>query len=449
MLHIILLGSAYYFTLSSPAPTHAPTLTPTKLPSNNPTKITLSLVPTIDTINSILPSTSPAMISNNRPTNIPTEATIYDNLNSNTFIDFRINVSQYEWIFLLISVIFGMCSGLLLWKIRSDITYVNKIIEFILLKCIVIFVLYCTSIEINIVTVIHIMTQFDQKEIILAGILLLCFSYYAILSIIFQFRLIFPSCDIMGIGDFLNGTILYEQAFTFAFVSFLSLIGGPLILIFLPWRMSEFCQRSGGIPNLRTFRIVMYSEIIVAVVRFVVVAISREKSTISRIAIFISFIQFWLSSLHTFIKLRAISIQQYDAEITLKSDNNMNTVSVNIKDIESLLDGGNILINKNSNEKHITSVSTSQISMQELTFDVERYVNELDSIRRTIEDLRISNRESIKKRDSSTSISSNNNTLLKDLDFSNIVAIADKSHVAKVAHIQMNILKCYRINYVL
>jgi hypothetical protein len=211
-----------------------------------------------------------------------------------------------------------MFFGLLLWKTRENYNYSNKINNFELYKYIMVLVLSGVGAMINITTLLRMTSQ--SKTLVNATFLIICFVYNAMLSLnSIVIPLMFRNFDVLNIGLFMEGSILHEQAYVFSSLCLLSLISGPLVLIFLPWKKSEFSIRFGGFPNLKLYRVVMYSEVCVSFVRFVAVITSSERSSMSQISIWISSIEFLLSAMHIFIKLRALSIQQYDVEIMEKN----------------------------------------------------------------------------------------------------------------------------------
>jgi hypothetical protein len=97
----------------------------------------------------------------------------------------------------------------------------------------------------------------------------------------------------------------------------LSIISDPIILIFLPWRKSEFSVRSGGFPTLRVYRVIMYSEVFISLIRFITVISSSDNTSMSQLSTLTTFLQFSLCVIHIFVKLRSFDIDQYDIEIKI------------------------------------------------------------------------------------------------------------------------------------
>jgi hypothetical protein len=92
--------------------------------------------------------------------------------------------------------------------------------------------------------------------------------------------------------------------------------------------------------------------------------------------------QFLLSSIHVFIKLRALSIQKYDVEITTKKRDSMNNVTKN-----------------NNKEDDIEYAVASpvlevanEIQMSEVIGDIEQYSEEVNAYRVSVEALRLSHK---------------------------------------------------------
>jgi hypothetical protein len=127
---------------------------------------------------------------------------------------------------------------------------------------------------------------------------------------------------------------------------------------------------------------------------------STESSSTSNISSLISFLQFLLSAIHIFIKLRALPIQKYDVVIMEKSKL---TMMLN-EDVES----ADNVTNKN--------IISNDISMTDVVVDMERHEEELHTCRKSIEALRMSNRESMAKRDSFCTTPKNEIT---DIEYAN------------------------------
>jgi hypothetical protein len=294
--------------------------------------------------------------------------------NSNTVIFFEMHMSQQLLLNVVITVFMSILFGLLLWKTREKSEYIDKIISFQLYKYLMVFVISYVCVVTNITTIFHMTNQ--SKSLLNESFLVICFLYNAILSLnTIVVPLLFRNFDVLNIGLFMEGSILHEEAHVFSLLCLFSLISGPLVLIFLPWKKSEFCIRSGGFPNLKLYRVVMYSEVCVSFVRFVAVLTSSERSSMSQISIWLSSIQFLLSAMHIFIKLRALSIQQYDVEIKLLD-------KIECSDTET-----------NKNIEDSTEIS--------VTVDIEKCEEELDICRHSIQEMRLSNRASMNKRDES------------------------------------------------
>jgi hypothetical protein len=138
-------------------------------------------------------------------------------------------------------------------------------------------------------------------------------------------------------------------------------------------------------------------------VRFVSVTFSSERSYISGVSIMLSFARFLLSAIHIYIKLCALSIQEYDVEIN--KDKNTINPSHNNSDIESA--DITIISNHESN--------VVEVPMNEVIVDIERYVEEVNTYRTSVENMRLSNRESMTK-----------------LGEDSIISIAPKIHTASI-----------------
>lgn len=202
--------------------------------------------------------------------------------------------------------------------------------------------------------------------------------------------LLFRVLDKMNFSMFLNGIILYEQSLPMTSVCFLSVVSGPIMLMFLPWRLSEFSNRSGGMPNLRMYRIIMYSEVAISTVRFISISASMERYSSAQISILLSFIGLLFASTHIFVKLRALSIQQYDVEIREKTKNNLLNY-----DMESLRDTVNATD---------LDVDSNNLPKKNELDDYASYVETLRQSRASIEELRLSNRLRASNRMSSFAI---------------------------------------------
>jgi hypothetical protein len=190
--------------------------------------------------------------------------------------------------------------------------------------------------------------------------------------------LLFRDLDKFNVGSYMEGSILHEQTYLFALLCLLSIISGPLVLVFLPWKKSEFSIRSGGFPTLRLYRVIMYSDLFVYLVRFIVVVASTNKSPIANVSILTSAIQCFLTAMHIYIKLGAMSIQQYDAEIPRERN-----------DVKNDLESPVVAIRVNH--------SDSSVPMAEVVVDIDRYAQDLDTCRRSLTELRVANRVSVSK----------------------------------------------------
>jgi hypothetical protein len=139
--------------------------------------------------------------------------------------------------------------------------------------------------------------------------------YNALLSVVivvipFQFR----DFDMLNVGLHVEVPIVFDHSTTYAMLGVLSMLSGPLVLIFLPWTKSEFCIRSGGFPTLRIHRVIMFSEVCVSLVRLIVVITSCAFSVIAQLSILTASIQFVLYIIHICVKLRKSAVNKYQVE---------------------------------------------------------------------------------------------------------------------------------------
>jgi hypothetical protein len=201
---------------------------------------------------SITPTSTPT----NQETSLTVVLTSYNFDNDSTdqnigfFVDIRI--SQQEWFSIAISIAIGILLGLILWKVRSNSNYNEKIVHFEFYKYFIVFVLNSVSVVTNISALLH-MIKVSHSPIN-AILLILCFVYDAILSLSVVIMAFFYDDQF---SLYMEGSILYEQSRVFSLLCFISIILGPLVLIFLPWKTSKFSLQSGGFPTLSLYRVLM------------------------------------------------------------------------------------------------------------------------------------------------------------------------------------------------
>jgi hypothetical protein len=286
--------------------------------------------------------------------------------NSHLIVAFQIRVSLQQGFTLAISMVFGMLLGLQFWKIRVNPIYSEKIVTFPFVNCLIFFVVICVTFVTNI-TILFQMTETSNFEINII-LLILCFVYNGIFSLIFIVITLFFK-DVLELH--MEGLILYEQARVFSVLYILSIVFGPLVLIFLPWRKSEFSIRSEGFPTLRIYRLIMYSEMGISLIRLIAVTTSTERTSMSNISILISSLQFVLSSIHIFVKLQALSIQQYDVEIYEKNKFQSKTECVN--------------------DSTIIEINNDVQMAEVIVIDIEKCEEDLEVCRLSLQELRQSN----------------------------------------------------------
>jgi hypothetical protein len=138
-----------------------------------------------------------------------------------------------------------------------------------------------------------------------------------------------------------------------------------------------------------------------------------------------SLVQFLLSAMHIFIKLRALAIQQYNVEIMEKSKLKMFN---NMNDIESAVTSSNIEDGSNDEDGNDAIV------------DIERYEKELDTVRQSVEELRLSSRLSMTKQEEDPILLTVPKSLVSSVEY------PDENF--KILHNQLNALNSKPLEYI-
>jgi hypothetical protein len=214
------------------------------------------------------------------------------------------------------------------------------------------------------------MASHDASDVAMGVVLLLCQIVGATVTIVVSVMLYSPSSNKFQLSAYIEPTALIMHARVHTCTSLIALTN-PSLLIFLPWKSSDFTVRSNGYPNLDFFRVIVYLQSFISSVRCVALLVAQQSTSSTFTSLIFSVGMLLLTLSEAAIKLKAENIQQYDTAVvsraTLDAMKNI--------DMEAGLEQGDVEIQDTVNE---------DVKMQQ----------EIEKLKLEIETLRTTNRQS-------------------------------------------------------
>ena len=151
----------------------------------------------------------------------------------------------------------------------------------------------------------------------------------------------------------------------------------PRLLVFLPWKTSEFSLRSNGFPSLIVFKAIIYVKSCCSMLRVAILIVAHKSTNSTRLSICFSILVLVFSISEGLLKLKSEKIQQYDSAIVSKAA---------LCEMHEKADRGGgddvVLLEKSSEDKEQT-IALLQLEIEEL-----RMANRRNSVREDdVEDL--------------------------------------------------------------
>jgi hypothetical protein len=206
----------------------------------------------------------------------------------------------------------------------------------------------------------------DPLDVSMGVVLLLCQLIGAMVPVVVSVILYNPSDNKYQLPAFIEPTALFMHSWVYTGTSLLALVD-PTLLTFLPWKSSDFSQRSGGYPNLDFFRVIVYLQSALAAVRCAAVLIAQQSTSATFMALIFSVGMLFFSLFEAVIKLKAENIQQYDTAIVSRATFDV----LNKLDLEACMKLGEV-------ELQDTSLKEEYKTQQD---DIEKLKTEIEKLR--------------------------------------------------------------------
>jgi hypothetical protein len=219
------------------------------------------------------------------------------------------------------------------------------------------------------------MISHDSTDVAMGVLLLCCQIAGATTSVIVSVILYSPTTNLFQLSTYIEPTVMIKNARAVVGVSLVSLTD-PSLLIFLPWKVSEFCVRSKGYPNFDFFRAIVYFQSFMSTLRCVAILVAQQSTSSTLMSLFFSVSMLVLSLSEAAIKLKAENIQQFDAAVVSKATLN----AMKFLDEES-------------------GEASGEVEMHESEKDDIEMKLEINRLKDEIELLRLQNRESMTSSD--------------------------------------------------
>ena len=158
----------------------------------------------------------------------------------------------------------------------------------------------------------------SELDMLMGCVMILCILLEGALAMVVAFILYGPVTITNKLSAYLEPKSLMEYAYQHFCVSVLSFLE-PRLLIFLPWRKSDFSSRSGGFPFVLLFKIILYIQCFVSTVRIIVLVLAHHSTTSTQASVYFSLISLCFSIGEGLIKLKSEKIQQFDTAIVSKA----------------------------------------------------------------------------------------------------------------------------------
>jgi hypothetical protein len=144
----------------------------------------------------------------------------------------------------------------------------------------------------------------DPLDVGMGVVLLLCQLVGAVVSVVVSMNLHTPSSNKFQLTAYIELTALITHSWVYAGTSVLAL-ADPSLLLFLPWQSSDFSEHCGGYPTLDFFRVVVYLQSSLALVRCAALLIAQQSTSATFTSLIFSLGLLFYSLLEAVIKLKA------------------------------------------------------------------------------------------------------------------------------------------------
>lgn len=213
--------------------------------------------------------------------------------------------------------------------------------------------------------------------------------------------ILFSPFNFFSLALYLEPKLLVQKSREIALVCLLSAVQ-PLLIVFLPWEDSLFCQKSGGYPNVEMFRLLNYSEALLNIFRVIAILMSRsyQSSAMSILALLFSSLLLILTSLEIAVKLKGMEIaliETVDIE-SRKFQKNKNNIEMYAEDIamddtrEKLKENIEDIRFKNRDTIRMSSFSLEDSVLDKSYTSSDKYADEnLQILKSVLEDVGVLN----------------------------------------------------------
>ena len=182
--------------------------------------------------------------------------------------------------------------------------------------------------------------------------------------------------DIFQLSAYLEPYSLMHHAAEHVFVCILS-FAEPRLLVFLPWKTSEFSKRSNGFPSLNVFKAIIYVKSCCSMLRVAILIVAHKSTNSTRVSLCFSILVLIFSISEGLLKLKSEKIQQYDSAIVSKA------ALCEMHEKADTGGGDDAVSLEKSSEEYEQTIARLQLEMEEL-----RMANRRNSVREDdVEDL--------------------------------------------------------------